>query len=107
MTNSIAAKDVTSIIFACEAGMGSSLMGVSALKKKLNKADLKVKVVHTAARAIPNDANVVVVHKGLSELVKKNHPDAVVIVFSHFMNDPVFDQIVNLLKDDKELSSSS
>src|SRR5687768_4837308 len=101
MTNSIQAKEVQTIVFACEAGMGSSLMGVSALKKKLKKADLEVKVVHTAARAIPADAKVVVVHKGLAELVRKNHPEAVVIVFSHFMNDPVFDQIISALKDDR------
>lgn len=107
MTNTIEAKEVATIVFACEAGMGSSLMGVSALKKKLKKADLEVKVVHTAARAIPADTRVVVVHRGLSEMVKKNHPDAVVIVFSHFMNDPVFDEIVSALKDGKELKGST
>ncbi|MEZ4642682.1 MAG: hypothetical protein R3E31_08100, partial [Chloroflexota bacterium] len=38
MTQSIAASEVTTIVLACEAGMGSSLMSVNALKKKLKQA---------------------------------------------------------------------
>jgi mannitol-specific phosphotransferase system IIBC component len=54
MTQSIAASEVKTIILACEAGMGSSLMSVNALKKKLKKANVSgVTVVHKPARAIP------------------------------------------------------
>ena len=47
-----------------------------------------------------------VVHKGLSERVRENHPSTVVIVFSNFMNDPVFDQLVSALKEGQELTST-
>ena len=40
------ADDVKLIVFACEAGMGSSLMGANQLKKLVKKAKLDIKVIH-------------------------------------------------------------
>ena len=94
MPASIPAGQIDVIIVACEAGMGSSLMSVSALKKKLKAANLQVEVVHKPARAVPADAKVVLVHKGLAATVRKHAPGAVVIGFDHFLNDPAFDQLV-------------
>ena len=53
-----------------------------------------VKVVHKPARGIPADAKVVVVHKGLAKTARSKAPDAVVVTFSQFLNDPAFDTIV-------------
>ncbi len=97
MAASIPAGQVDLIIVACEAGMGSSLMCVNALKKKLKAAQLDVKVVHKPARAVPPDAKVVVVHKGLAGTVRKTAPGAVVVAFDHFLNDPAFDALVKQL----------
>jgi mannitol-specific phosphotransferase system IIBC component len=95
MAQSIPSTDVKTIILACEAGMGSSLMSVNALKKKLKKAKISdVTVVHKPARAIPEDAQVVVVHKSLAKVAQGKAPDAVVVAFNMFLNDPVFDTIV-------------
>ena len=107
MTESIPAAEVNTIIFACEAGMGSSLIGVNSLKKNLKKANVNVKVIHKPARAIPKDAQVVVVHKGLAALVRKRVPNAVVVTFNHFLNDPAFDKIIQALKDNTEIVESS
>jgi mannitol-specific phosphotransferase system IIBC component len=85
------------IIVACEAGMGSSLMCVSALRKKLKSARVEVKVAHMAVHALPVDAEVVVVHRGLVAATRRRAPGAVVIGFSHFLNDPVLDSIVQSL----------
>jgi mannitol-specific phosphotransferase system IIBC component len=104
MASSIPAANVDRIIFACEAGIGSSLMGVNALKKKLQSANLKVAVEHKAARAVPADAKVVVTHKGLANLVRNNVPNAVVVTFSQFLNDPAFDRLVNQLKNDEAVT---
>lgn len=96
MTQSIPASEVTTIILACEAGMGSSLMSVNSLKKKLKKAKVEgVTVVHKPARGIPASTKVVVVHKGLAKVVRSKAPEAVIVTFSHFLNDPAFDQLVN------------
>lgn len=107
MANSVKASDVKTIILACEAGMGSSLMSVNALKKKLKKANItNVKVVHSAARALPEDARLVVVHKGLAKLVESKLPGAVVVTFNQFLNDPAFDTLVQAFVEDSEITSS-
>jgi mannitol-specific phosphotransferase system IIBC component len=98
MPASIPATDVKLIVFACEAGMGSSLMGVNALKKKIKQAGLNVDVVHKAVRSIPADTRLVVTHKGLASQARGKAPQAVVVSFSSFLNDPVFDKLVASLK---------
>ncbi|HEY0607356.1 MAG TPA: hypothetical protein VGD69_29670 [Herpetosiphonaceae bacterium] len=103
MAASIPAANVDTIIFACEAGMGSSIMGVNALKKKLKQANVNVNVVHKSVRALPADAKVVLTHKGLAEGARQKVPGAVVVAFSQFLNDPVFDKVVQALKDGQDL----
>lgn len=104
MSHSISASEVKTIILACEAGMGSSLMSVNALKKKLKKANVNgVTVVHKPARAIPDDAKVVIVHKGLAKVVRNKVPNAVVVTFSQFLNDPAFDRVVNAFTENGEI----
>ena len=104
MTNSIKASDVKMIIMACEAGMGSSLMVVNSLKKRLKKANVQgIKVIHKPARAVPESAQVVVVHQGLSKVVKRKAPDAVIVTFNHFLNDPAFDKLINAFVEDGEI----
>lgn len=104
MTQSIAASKVNTIILACEAGMGSSLMSVNALKKKLKKANVgNVTVLHKPARAVPTDAQVVVVHKALASVVRSKAPTAVVVTFNQFLNDPAFDTLVKAFTDNGEI----
>ncbi len=107
MTQSIPASQVNTIILACEAGMGSSLMSVNALKKKLKQAKVEnVTVVHKPARGIPADAKVVVVHKGLAKVAQGKAPQAVVVAFSQFLNDPAFDGIVKAFTDNGDIVSN-
>ena len=95
MAKSISAADVKTVILACEAGMGSSLMSVNSLKKKLKAANITdVTVVHKPVREVPADAKVVVVHKGLAKSAAGKAPEAVVVAFNHFLNDPAFDNLV-------------
>lgn len=104
MAASISASQVKTIIFACEAGMGSSLMSVNSLKKKLKAAQVgDITVVHKPVREIPADAQVVVVHKGLAKTARAKAPGAVVLAFNHFLNDPLFDKLVKALVDKSEI----
>jgi len=107
MSQSIPASEVKTIIFACEAGMGSSLMGVNSLKKKLKAAQITdVTVFHKPAREIPPDAQVIVVHKGLAKTVHAKAPNAVVLAFNHFLNDPVFDRLIKALVEKTDIVST-
>jgi mannitol/fructose-specific phosphotransferase system IIA component len=96
MSQAISAGQVQTIIFACEAGMGSSLMSVNSLKKKLKAANLThISVIHKPAREIPANAQLVIVHKGLAKVARAKAPHAVVLAFNHFLNDPIFDKLIN------------
>ena len=88
------AADVRWIVLACEAGMGSSLMVTNALKKKVKKAKLKIKVTHSPVHGIPAEADVVVTHTGLATRVKQVAPHAAVVPFKTFLNDPALAKLV-------------
>ena len=105
--DSIKASEVKQIILACEAGMGSSLMVVNSLKKKLKKAGVTtVSLKHKPVRTLKDDAQLVIVHKGLSKLARKKAPNAVIVMFNHFMNDPAFDKLVNAFVEDLEIENT-
>lgn len=107
MAKSVSAAEVKKIIIACEAGMGSSLMVTNKLKKMLKQAKFgDIKVAHSPARAIPNDAQIVVVHKGLSKLVRECAPWAVVLPFDNFMKIPAFDHIIEALQNNTEIEEA-
>jgi mannitol-specific phosphotransferase system IIBC component len=107
MSNSIAADQVQTIIIACEAGMGSSLMTVNSIKKKLKAANVTdVVVVHKPAREVPADAQLVVVHKGLAKVAIAKAPNAVVLAFDQFLNDPVVERLVRAMAEKSEIVSN-
>src|SRR5690606_19973385 len=51
---------VQHIIFACDAGMGSSAMGASLLRKKVKEAGLNIKVTNMAISNLPQGAKLVI-----------------------------------------------
>jgi len=107
MAKTIHTTDVEQILFACEAGMGSSLMCVNSLKKKFKKADIQgVKVIHVAARDIPANAQVVIVHRGLVKVAIAKAPEAVILAFNQFLNDPIFDQVVSAFVQKGDITSN-
>lgn len=89
---------VTEIIFACDAGMGSSAMGATTLRKSLEKAGLNIAVVHKAVNEIPADAKVVVTHEGLTERARAMAPNAYHHSIKNFLNASEYDSLVNKLK---------
>ena len=107
MTQSISAAQVKTIIFACEAGMGSSLMSVNSLKKKLLAAHItSITVIHKPAREIPADAQLVIVHKGLAKIARAKAPNAVILAFYQFLDDPIFDKLIKALVNNTEIIST-
>jgi len=94
--STIAAADVHKIVLACEAGMGSSALVVSQLKKQLK--DLPVTVEHTSVNRIPEDADIVITHRSLAERARQVAPGHPVIPFDVFIGDPVFARIANALR---------
>lgn len=90
-------EDVQKIVFACDAGMGSSAMGASVLRKKLTNAGVGVVVINTAINDIPTDADIVITHQTLTERAKLKAPQAEHISIENFMKSPAYDQLVDRL----------
>lgn len=91
-------KNVNKIIFACDAGMGSSAMGASILKNKAKKAGLDVDITNTSINNIPSDADIVVTHKDLTSRAKEKLPSAHHISVENFLNSPKYDKLIEDLK---------
>jgi len=107
MSKSISAAQVKTVIFACEAGMGSSLMSVNSLKKKLKAAQVAdVNVIHKPVREIPANAQLVVVHKGLAKSAAVKAPNAVIVAFNHFLNDPIFDNLIKAFVEKTDITGT-
>jgi len=100
-----AADQVRLIVFACEAGMGSSLIGANQLKKRLKDAGLDIQVIHSPVNQIPANADVVLAHQGLAERARKSAPSAVVIPFQNFLNNPAADLLLRKLQAGETISS--
>ena len=92
-----AVSHVQKIVFACDAGMGSSAMGATVLRKKLSQAGLELEVVHAPVSDIPQDADIVVTHQELGDRAKTACPTAEFVLITNFMNAPEYDELVNRL----------
>ena len=92
------ADEVKLIVFACEAGMGSSLMGANQLKKMVKKAKLEIEVIHSPVSQVPANADVIVTHKSLAKVARGSFPHAAIIPFMMFFGDPAVKGLVNTLK---------
>lgn len=76
------------IAFACDAGMGSSAMGASTMRRALSKAGVDIHVEHFAIEKIPAEADVVIVHENLAERVRMSVQDKRIITIHNYLDDP-------------------
>lgn len=87
------------IAFACDAGMGSSAMGATVLKKKINQAGLEnIDVIHTPVSSIPGDIDIVVTHEELGERAAHSNPNARLILITNFLAAPEYDELISELE---------
>ena len=90
--------NVNKIVFACDAGMGSSAMGASVLRKKLQNAGVNITVTNSAVSEIPADADIVVTQKTLTDRAIASNPRAEHISIDNFLKSPKYDELVERLK---------
>ncbi|MGZ0051609.1 PTS mannitol transporter subunit IICB [Brevibacillus gelatini] len=94
----VVAADVKKVVFSCDAGMGSSAMGAASLRKKFKDAGLgEITVINTAINDIPDDADIVITHKSLTERARAKAPSAEHISIDNFLNSPEYDKLVKRL----------
>lgn len=88
-----AGRPVRKVIFACDAGMGSSALGATRFRRRLRDAGIGVAVGNSAADRIPSDADVVVCQSVLAERIAAAAKDAELIVIDNFLSDPGLDAL--------------
>ena len=98
---SISGSDIHKVIVACDAGMGSSVMLASQLKRQLSGHSVTVE--HTPVNSIPGDADVVVVHRGLADRARVSAPDTVIVPVQVFIGDPAVNALVAAVKNGTEI----
>ncbi|MBT2587777.1 PTS mannitol transporter subunit IICBA [Arthrobacter sp. ISL-95] len=92
-------RPVRNIVFACDAGMGSSAMGASVLRNKIKAAGFPdVKVTNSAIANLNDTFDVVVTHQDLTERAQPRTASAVHYSVDNFMNSPRYDEIVDLVR---------
>ena len=89
------------VVVACDAGMGSSVMLASQLRRQLSGQSITVE--HTPVNSIPADADVVVVHKGLADRARVSAPGTVIVPVQVFIGDPAVNAIVAAVKNGTDL----
>ncbi|ROP77718.1 MULTISPECIES: PTS lactose transporter subunit IIB [unclassified Frigoribacterium] len=90
-------SSIKKLIVACDAGMGSSVMLASTLKKQLKKSGVTVE--HSPVADIPADADVVVTQNNLAERARGVVPNIPVVPFQLFMGDPSVAKVVKAIQD--------
>jgi len=91
------------VVFACDAGMGSSAMGASLLRGKLKAAGLsEVKVTNAAIANLTGNEELIITHSRLSDRAIHMAPNAVHFSVDNFMASPKYDEVVALLQSQRK-----
>lgn len=97
-TGTATVTQVKNIVFACDAGMGSSAMGASVLRNKIKKAGYTdVTVVNKAIAALEGDIDLIVTQSELTDRARQKAPGAIHVSVDNFMNSPKYDEVVALV----------
>ncbi|BDZ37729.1 PTS mannitol transporter subunit IICB [Microbacterium suwonense] len=99
----VATRRIQNIVFACDAGMGSSAMGASVLRNKIKKAGIEgITVVNQAIANLDGTADLVITQQQLTDRAKSKSPDSIHVSVDNFMNSPKYDEVVEMVRDQEE-----
>ncbi len=90
---------VKKIVVACDAGMGSSAMGASLLRKKITDAHLDIDVDNKAINDLEEDVDIVITHRDLTNRAKAKLPNAHHISIENFLDATTYDALVGQFKE--------
>ncbi len=93
------------IMFACDAGMGSSALGATKFRKRAERAGSDALVSNCAVDSIPDDTDIVVCQRTLQSRAEQRNESnaasggkaATIIVIDNFISDPNLDKLLNAI----------
>ncbi|MCD8110231.1 MAG: PTS mannitol transporter subunit IICBA [Clostridiales bacterium] len=93
----VKSSEVRKIIFACDAGMGSSAMGATKFRNRIKALRPDISVTNTSVDTIPPDCDIAVVQTTLAARAQKSAPQAELITIGNFLADPALDDLYERL----------
>ncbi|THE07228.1 PTS mannitol transporter subunit IICB [Microbacterium oleivorans] len=95
----VADREISNVVFACDAGMGSSAMGASVLRNKFKKAGVEgVTVTNKAIANLDPSADLVITQQQLTDRARGVTPDSLHVSVDNFMNSPKYDEVVEMVR---------
>ncbi len=91
------AEGIKKIVFACDAGMGSSAMGATKFRNRIKGKRPDLTVINTSVDNIPSDCDIAVVQITLVERARKSVPNAQIVTLNNFLADPSLDALYEQL----------
>ncbi len=91
---------VKKIIFACDAGMGSSAMGATKFRNRIKELRPDITVTNTSVDNIPADCDIAVVQEMLIDRAQKSAPQAEIVSIGNFLADPALDVLFEKITSD-------
>lgn len=87
------AEGVKKVVFACDAGMGSSAMGATKFRNRVKGLRPDLTVINTSVDTIPQDCDIAVVQVTLVDRARKCVPNAQMVTINNFLADPALDAL--------------
>ena len=101
------AQGVKKVVFACDAGMGSSAMGATKFRNRIKAQRPDLTVINTSVDNIPADCDIAVVQITLAERARKSVPQAQLVTLHNFLADPALDALYEQLTENQEQAEGS
>jgi len=96
-------RRIENIVFACDAGMGSSAMGASVLRNKFKKAEIDgITVTNQAIANLDGTADLVITQQQLTDRAKAQSPNSVHVSVDNFMNSPKYEEVVEMVREQRD-----
>ena len=108
-TNKISFEDalknnikINKIVVACDAGMGSSAMGATMLKKLAHEKGIEnITIVNSAISNLDDSADIIITQKSLTTLAKEKMPHKIHLSINNFMDKNFYNEVLDKIKENK------
>ncbi|WEK60315.1 MAG: PTS mannitol transporter subunit IICB [Candidatus Microbacterium colombiense] len=99
----VADRTISNVVFACDAGMGSSAMGASVLRNKFKKAGVEgVTVTNQAIANLDGTADLVITQQQLTDRARSKSPNSIHVSVDNFMNAPQYEEVVEMVREQRD-----
>lgn len=94
--------EIRKILFACDAGMGSSAMGASLMRQQLKEKGIPIPVDYTSIYRVQDDPHLLlIIQNELLHLAEMQAPHAQIMTIGNFLDQSEYEQVVRLLTEEQ------